>query len=180
MVRLESVTISVFGALLGLAVGLVFAVTLQRVLADDGIDVLRIPVGQLTAYVVAAAVIGVLAALWPAYKASLSTCWPPSRPSDLHRRPTSDVREAALRVQGTITSPAQPLGRGSGRRSLGPRDVQGLRDPGTGSRGRIGQMAPGASRRPWEVGATDWSGSTAVGSLANAAGLIRPARMSSA
>ncbi len=70
MIRLESVAISIFGALLGLGVGLVFGITLQRVLADDGIELLVVPVGQLVAFVVAAAVIGVLAAVWPAFKAS--------------------------------------------------------------------------------------------------------------
>ncbi len=58
MIRLESVTISVFGAMLRLGVSPVFAVTLQRVLADDGIEVLSIPTGHLVAYVVAAALIG--------------------------------------------------------------------------------------------------------------------------
>ncbi len=70
MIRLESIVISVFGALLGLAAGLVFGVTLQQVLADDGIEILAVPVAQLVAFVVAAAVIGVVAAGWPSIKAS--------------------------------------------------------------------------------------------------------------
>ncbi len=70
MIRIESVVISVFGALLGLGVGLIFGVTLQRVLADDGIELLVIPGAQLVLFVVAAAVIGVLAAVWPSFKAS--------------------------------------------------------------------------------------------------------------
>lgn len=39
-------------------------------LADDGIDVLSVPFGQLALYVVAAAVLGVVAAIWPARRAA--------------------------------------------------------------------------------------------------------------
>jgi len=70
MVRLESVVISVFGAVLGLTIGIAFGIALQRVLADDGIDVLRVPVGQLIAFLVVAGVVGVLAAVWPARRAA--------------------------------------------------------------------------------------------------------------
>ena len=38
---------------------------LQRAMADEGIDVLAIPVGQLALFVGLAAVVGVLAAVWP-------------------------------------------------------------------------------------------------------------------
>jgi len=70
MVRLESVVISVFGAVLGLTIGIAFGVALQRVLADDGIDVLRVPVGELIGFLVVAGVVGVLAAVWPARRAA--------------------------------------------------------------------------------------------------------------
>ncbi|KAA1424824.1 ABC transporter permease [Mumia zhuanghuii] len=70
MVRLEAVAIAVLGAVLGIAMGLVFGTVLQRVLDDEGITELSIPVGTLVVYVVIAAVVGVLAAVFPALRAS--------------------------------------------------------------------------------------------------------------
>ena len=70
MLRLESVAIALLGAVLGIALGLAFALALQRSLIDDGIDVLAIPVGQLALFVAVAAVVGVLAALWPGRRAA--------------------------------------------------------------------------------------------------------------
>jgi len=57
MLRLESVAIALLGAVLGVGLGLVFAVALQRSLIDDGIDVLSIPVVQLVGFVAVAAVV---------------------------------------------------------------------------------------------------------------------------
>jgi putative ABC transport system permease protein len=70
MITLESVVISVFGAVLGLVVGLALGVALQQTLADDGITELAIPFGSLIGFLVAAAVVGVIAALWPARRAA--------------------------------------------------------------------------------------------------------------
>jgi putative ABC transport system permease protein len=70
MVRVESMITSVMGAILGLGVGVFFGWALQRALADEGIDVLVIPAGQLLSYVVLAALAGVLAAVWPARRAA--------------------------------------------------------------------------------------------------------------
>ncbi|MHC5907598.1 FtsX-like permease family protein, partial [Streptomyces sp. S6] len=70
MVRLESVVIAVFGAVLGLALGLVWGVCAQRVLALRGMTVLEIPWGTVVAVVVGSAVVGVVAALLPALRAS--------------------------------------------------------------------------------------------------------------
>jgi putative ABC transport system permease protein len=70
MLRLESIAIAVLGAVLGIVLGLVFAVALQRSLVDDGIDVLAVPWGQLVLFVGVAAVVGVLAALWPGRRAA--------------------------------------------------------------------------------------------------------------
>ncbi|HZB49387.1 MAG TPA: FtsX-like permease family protein, partial [Mycobacteriales bacterium] len=66
MVRVEAVLVAVFGGLLGLAVGAVFGVALQRALVDEGVTELTFPVGQLGIYLVAAAAAGVLAAWLPA------------------------------------------------------------------------------------------------------------------
>ncbi|MEU8590460.1 ABC transporter permease [Streptomyces sp. NPDC048664] len=70
MIRLESVVIAVFGAVLGLALGLVWGVCIQRVLALQGMKALAIPWGTIVAVVVGAAVVGVVAALLPALRAS--------------------------------------------------------------------------------------------------------------
>ena len=70
MVRVESVLVAVFGGLLGLAVGAVFGVALQRALVNEGVTELAFPVGQLAVYLLLAAVAGVLAAWLPARRAS--------------------------------------------------------------------------------------------------------------
>jgi putative ABC transport system permease protein len=70
MVRLESVAIAVLGAVLGIGLGLVFGVSIQRAAADDGISVLSVPAGQLVVFVVLSALVGVLAAVWPARRAA--------------------------------------------------------------------------------------------------------------
>jgi putative ABC transport system permease protein len=69
MVVLESLVIAVYGALAGLVLGVGFAVALQRTLVDQGIEVLDIPWTGLVVFLVLAGVVGVLAALWPAYRA---------------------------------------------------------------------------------------------------------------
>jgi putative ABC transport system permease protein len=70
MVRAESVIIALFGALLGIAVGIFFGWALQRSLVDQGVTELRIPVGTLVAYLIFAAVAGVVAAIAPARRAA--------------------------------------------------------------------------------------------------------------
>ncbi|MFE9097563.1 ABC transporter permease [Streptomyces sp. NPDC007264] len=70
MIRLESVVIAVFGAVLGLALGLVWGVCTQQVLALQGMKALAVPWGTMVAVVVGSAVVGVVAALLPALRAS--------------------------------------------------------------------------------------------------------------
>ncbi|MFJ6729282.1 ABC transporter permease [Streptomyces sp. NPDC091281] len=70
MIRLESVVIAVCGALLGLALGLVWGVCVQQILALQGMTALTIPWGTIVAVVLGSAVIGVVAALLPALRAS--------------------------------------------------------------------------------------------------------------
>ncbi|MEV7069345.1 ABC transporter permease [Streptomyces sp. NPDC093990] len=70
MIRLESVVIAVFGAVLGLALGLVWGVCTQQVLALQGMHALAIPWGTIVAVVVGSAVVGIVAALLPALRAS--------------------------------------------------------------------------------------------------------------
>ncbi|MDF3299573.1 ABC transporter permease [Streptomyces tropicalis] len=70
MIRLESVVIAVFGAVLGLALGLVWGLCLQRVLALQGMTALAIPWGTIATVVIGSAVVGVVAAVLPALRAS--------------------------------------------------------------------------------------------------------------
>ncbi|MFA1537364.1 ABC transporter permease [Actinomadura monticuli] len=69
MIRLESIMIAVFGAMLGMGIGVAFGAALQNALADQGLGVLAVPYGTLAVYLAVAALIGVLAALWPAWRA---------------------------------------------------------------------------------------------------------------
>ena len=62
--------VAVFGALLGTGVGVFFGWAMVRALHDDGVTALSIPGGQLLAYVAAAGVAGVLAAILPARRAA--------------------------------------------------------------------------------------------------------------
>jgi putative ABC transport system permease protein len=70
MVRWESVVISVIGALVGAGLGVALGAALTRALADEGLERIAIPGGQLGLYVLAAAVAGVVAAIGPSRSAS--------------------------------------------------------------------------------------------------------------
>ena len=70
MVRLEAVVIAVFGALLGVAMGLVFGIALMASLRDEGLEVTSVPGVQLVVVVAGAALCGVLAAAVPARRAA--------------------------------------------------------------------------------------------------------------
>ena len=70
MIGLESVVIAVLGTLLGLALGIVFGLALLTALADEGLEAIVVPWGQLGGFVVAAVVVGVLAAFLPARRAA--------------------------------------------------------------------------------------------------------------
>jgi putative ABC transport system permease protein len=70
MIRLESIVIALFGALLGVGLGLAWGVTAQKVMAGFGFGTLAVPVGTIVSVFVGAAVVGLLAALLPAFRAS--------------------------------------------------------------------------------------------------------------
>jgi putative ABC transport system permease protein len=69
MIGLESVIIAIFGAVLGGLLGMGFGWALVASLADQGLQ-LSIPWGWLASGVVGAAFAGIVAAAWPAFRAS--------------------------------------------------------------------------------------------------------------
>jgi putative ABC transport system permease protein len=70
MVRREAVIVAVIGALLGMAVGVLFGWAMQQALSGQGVTALSIPYGQLAIYMVAAGLAGVAAAALPARRAA--------------------------------------------------------------------------------------------------------------
>ena len=69
MIRDEAVIISVFGSLLGLAIGLVFGFALVQSLSDSDIT-FSLPTGQLVVFVILAGLAGFAAGAWPAWRAA--------------------------------------------------------------------------------------------------------------
>ena len=70
MIRFEAGVVSVFGALLGVAVGVAFGWVAVLAIPSDFIDRLSVPIPTLAAYVVVAAIAGLLAASFPARRAA--------------------------------------------------------------------------------------------------------------
>ena len=70
MVRWESVLIALIGAVLGLTVGVGLGLALTNALHDSGIDHVAVPGGNLIFYAIAAGIFGVIAAIFPAIRAS--------------------------------------------------------------------------------------------------------------
>jgi putative ABC transport system permease protein len=69
MVRYEAVITALIGAILGIVLGVIFAALLAQPLKDEGFE-LSYPVGSLIGLLVLAALLGVLAAIPPAFRAS--------------------------------------------------------------------------------------------------------------
>jgi putative ABC transport system permease protein len=71
-VRTESAIVAVFGTLLGMVIGILFAVALSTALTanEPGLLSLRLPVGQLVVITVFAALAGIVAAILPARRAA--------------------------------------------------------------------------------------------------------------
>ncbi len=70
MITLESVQIALYGALLGVALGVGIGTAFLKVLASQGLDALTVPTTQILWVLLGAAIVGVIAALWPAQRAA--------------------------------------------------------------------------------------------------------------
>jgi len=70
MIRLESVVIALFGALLGLGLGMGWGATAQKLLALEGLKTLEIPWPTIITVFIGSAVVGLIAALIPAFRAA--------------------------------------------------------------------------------------------------------------
>jgi putative ABC transport system permease protein len=69
MIRLESVVIALFGALVGLGLGMGWGATAQKLLALEGLNVLDVPWSTIIYVFIGSAVVGLIAALVPAFRA---------------------------------------------------------------------------------------------------------------
>ncbi|HEV7626645.1 MAG TPA: ABC transporter permease, partial [Streptomyces sp.] len=69
MIRLESVVIALFGAMLGLGLGMCWGASAQRLLALEGLGVLEIPWQTIGSVFIGSALVGLVAALVPAFRA---------------------------------------------------------------------------------------------------------------
>jgi putative ABC transport system permease protein len=70
MIRSESVILATFGAVIGIVIGTLMGLALVSSLRQQGITETSVPVGRLILFLVLAALLGLLAASWPARRAA--------------------------------------------------------------------------------------------------------------
>jgi putative ABC transport system permease protein len=70
MIRAESVILATFGAVIGIAVGTLMGLALVWSLRQQGITQTSVPVERLVEFLILAAVLGLVAASWPARRAA--------------------------------------------------------------------------------------------------------------
>src|SRR5580700_8852371 len=70
MIRSESVILAIFGAIIGIIIGTAMGVALVSSLSQQGITDTVVPVSSLVIFLVLAAILGLIAATWPARRAA--------------------------------------------------------------------------------------------------------------
>ena len=70
MIRGEAVVVSLLGAVMGLVIGVILGAAIVHAASSSGLSVLSIPVPTIIVVLIVAALIGVVAAVWPARRAA--------------------------------------------------------------------------------------------------------------
>ena len=70
MIVVEAVIVSLLGAFLGIVIGILFGWAMQLALADLGVSAFAVPWGLLVAFAIVAAILGLIASIGPAVRAS--------------------------------------------------------------------------------------------------------------
>jgi putative ABC transport system permease protein len=70
MIRSEAVILAIFGAIIGIIVGTLMGLALVSSLSQQGINETSVPIPSLVIFLVLAAVLGLIAASWPARRAA--------------------------------------------------------------------------------------------------------------
>jgi putative ABC transport system permease protein len=70
MVRSEAVILAIFGAIVGIVIGTMLGLALVASLRQQGITETVVPVSNLVIFLLLAAVLGLIAATWPARRAA--------------------------------------------------------------------------------------------------------------
>ena len=70
MITLESIQLSLYGAIIGVIIGLYIGWMFMNVMKTQGITQIVIPWEQIIAMLIASAVVGIIAAVWPGIRAS--------------------------------------------------------------------------------------------------------------
>jgi putative ABC transport system permease protein len=70
MIRAESVTIALFGAVLGIIIGTGLGVAMASSLRQQGVTDIVVPVSSLVVFLILSALLGLGAASWPARRAA--------------------------------------------------------------------------------------------------------------
>jgi len=70
MIRGEAVVVSLLGAVMGLVIGVILGAAIVHAASNSGLSMLSIPVPTIIVVLIVAALIGVVAAVWPARRAA--------------------------------------------------------------------------------------------------------------
>ena len=70
MIRWEAAAVSLYGAVVGVVLGAAFGVATSAAIPDDIIDTVAVPIAQLIVFLLISVAFGLIAALFPAFRAS--------------------------------------------------------------------------------------------------------------
>ena len=70
MVRAEAVILALFGAIIGIIIGTLMGLALVASLRQQGVTETTVPVARLVLFLILAALLGLVAASWPARRAA--------------------------------------------------------------------------------------------------------------